>query len=68
MNNLLEITNLFAAGNRLWVSYSQSGDLSKNRLKLGICLFGGKYGRVDFILSIKEPKKGMCEQLNLCST
>lgn len=55
---MLEITNLFAAGNRLWVSYSQSGDLSKNRLrKLGICLFGGKYGRVDFILSIKEPKR-----------
>lgn len=58
MNNLLEITSLFAAGNRLWVSYSQSGDLSKNRLsKLGICLFGGKYGRVDFILSIKEPER-----------
>lgn len=58
MNNLLEITSLFAAGNRLWVSYSQSGDLSKNRLrKQGICLFGGKYVRVDFILSIKEPER-----------
>lgn len=41
-----------------WVSYSQSGDLSKNRLtKLAIYLFGGKYGRVGFIVSIKKLRK-----------
>lgn len=48
----------FAAGNRLWVSYSQSGDLSKNRLmKLAIYLFGVKCGRVGFVVSIEKLRK-----------
>jgi hypothetical protein len=40
------------------VSSSQSADLSKNRLmKLAIYLFGGKYGRIGFIVSIKKLRK-----------
>lgn len=59
-STLLRFLVCFAAGNRLWVSYSQSGDLSKNRLmKLAIYLFGGKCCWVGFIVSIKKLRKWM---------